>query len=385
MSNYDEEFKSHLESKHYFFVKSLSDGYYGLSEVWKVNNPGNALDHKIFAIKMMKPHIGIDTEENEANIINYINSRLDECGRNKNFILKYEVENFNTRKYFRSELMSDDLYNYYNISKDSSKDIDTLLSIICQLIHALHCLHNIGIVHGDLKQENIFIDNETKKIKLADFGGSAIIGHDVENIFDISGIPSNLKIVRSTTPKILPRYIKTMDDITHKDDVYSLGILIFLILTQTNRRYMVDEFHKIFNVTTSTFYKSDNSIWFAHIDDIIRDNSIFSKKVQPDEIKQTIRTLLKTMLDINIEKRPSINKIYNTERIKDLCDSRLSVYLHESIDSPICAISSMCAVSSKYMVKPRLKRAKTVSKYYYMKYMKYKMKYISLMNKMKNT
>lgn len=46
---------------------------------------------------------------------------------------------------------------------------------------SLHLLQDCGILHGDLKSENILINPETKKIKLIDFGSAQIVDASLPN------------------------------------------------------------------------------------------------------------------------------------------------------------------------------------------------------------
>ena len=42
--------------------------------------------------------------------------------------------------------------------------------LFMQLISAMDYIHNQDVAHRDIKLENILIENETKKLKLIDFG-----------------------------------------------------------------------------------------------------------------------------------------------------------------------------------------------------------------------
>lgn len=52
------------------------------------------------------------------------------------------------------------------------EDINTLRSIVKQIVEAVVYLHKTKIVHQDLKPENILLAADLKTIKLCDFGVS---------------------------------------------------------------------------------------------------------------------------------------------------------------------------------------------------------------------
>lgn len=84
-------------------------------------------------------------------------------------------------------------------------------SMICQLLHILHCLYKSKINHCDLKPENIVVLRDGTLI-LIDYGSSYV--------FDTT------KLINSHTPQYSPPE-KCRN---HKSDVYSLGMIINYIL-----------------------------------------------------------------------------------------------------------------------------------------------------------
>ena len=78
-----------------------------------------------------------------------------------------------------TELMPMNLANYLNMN--GGKISEEKCKIICkQLLKALHDAHQKFIIHNDLKLENIMIDPKTLKIKLIDFGMSALCKNELE-------------------------------------------------------------------------------------------------------------------------------------------------------------------------------------------------------------
>lgn len=78
-------------------------------------------------------------------------------------------------------------------------------------------IHSISLIHGDLKLENILID-EQNKIKLSNFGFYTLMCVESEK-------KSRMKLMA-------PELLLERNDYDQKNDFYSFGIVVFLILTK---------------------------------------------------------------------------------------------------------------------------------------------------------
>lgn len=56
--------------------------------------------------------------------------------------------------------------------------------IFQQIVDTVVQVHALGIVHRDIKDENILIDMRTLKVKLIDFGSGAILHDNIYSDFD---------------------------------------------------------------------------------------------------------------------------------------------------------------------------------------------------------
>lgn len=95
------------------------------------------------------------------------------------------------------------------------------IDIILAICNALNYLHNKGIIHRDVKPENILVDKDLKTIKLTDLGISRIvyakpITHDGQILGTPAYMAPELFEGVYTDPKI---------------DIYSLGITMYEIFT----------------------------------------------------------------------------------------------------------------------------------------------------------
>jgi calcium-dependent protein kinase len=89
-------------------------------------------------------------------------------------------------------------------------------SIMMQVLEALHYLHQHQIVHMDLKSENIIYNGRT--VKLIDFGLAQNFRKN-----------RKMKKIRGTKYYLAPEVITK--NYNHKCDIWSAGILLFMLLT----------------------------------------------------------------------------------------------------------------------------------------------------------
>ena len=130
--------------------------------------------------------------------------------------LKYTSES-NEEIFIVTELIEDgDFFNFIS-NKPCFKE-DQLKKIIRQLLEGIAYLHEFGIVHCDIKPENILYDKTTGNIvKLTDFGLSRMVFSN-ENITDVCGTISYV------APEILTQQGHRMES-----DLWSVGIIMYLL------------------------------------------------------------------------------------------------------------------------------------------------------------
>lgn len=106
---------------------------------------------------------------------------------------------------------------------DDKKAISILqsLHIARQLCQAVQYLHEQGIIHRDVKPENILCTPENK-IFLTDFGCARKVF--APNI-------TQTKMIQGTLNYMSPEQLMGRDDIDYRTDVFSIGVIIYQLLT----------------------------------------------------------------------------------------------------------------------------------------------------------
>lgn len=111
-----------------------------------------------------------------------------------------------------------DLYEFMNYVKLPLSEPE-IRSIFSQIISAVLYLHSNAIVHGDIKNENIAIEVETKKVKLIDFGCAVRLRYSRSRVID-----SFLGTINYAAPET--NYDRPYLCGPHIDS-WSLGVLLF--------------------------------------------------------------------------------------------------------------------------------------------------------------
>jgi serine/threonine protein kinase len=104
--------------------------------------------------------------------------------------------------------------------------------LLREVASALAFLHGIGIVHGDMKPENIMLSSENSSavVKLVDFGCAQVVFEDG---------PLAGKVVRRGTsntpayspPEILGKNNKKEERLDASFDMWALGVILYIMLT----------------------------------------------------------------------------------------------------------------------------------------------------------
>jgi calcium/calmodulin-dependent protein kinase I len=173
-------------------------------------------DGSIVAIKKINkkvPHINIDNIKKEIRIMKL-------C-KHKNIVQLIDVFEDKESIYIVMEYLSGgDLYARY-CSKEYHFKEERVRTIFKQILDAVRYMQELGIIHRDLKLENILFENEIEdsNIKIADFGLSALQG-PFQDATDVLGT------LHYVAPEVLAN--KPYD---YSVDLWSLGVILFVLVT----------------------------------------------------------------------------------------------------------------------------------------------------------
>lgn len=159
-------FGDHLAFR-YEIIELLGKGTFGY--VYK------CLDYKrdiYVAIKILRKNPKIRRQgENEIKNLELLNE--EDPDDSKNLIRMLQCFEFRSHLCISFELLSLNLYQFLKKQKFQGMNPHLIKRIALQILVALRFLHNLGLIHSDLKLENILLKNEGKSsIKMIDFGSA---------------------------------------------------------------------------------------------------------------------------------------------------------------------------------------------------------------------
>ncbi len=102
--------------------------------------------------------------------------------------------------------------------------IDETLRIIREVAGALQAAHKIGLVHRDIKPDNIMLEGDERRALLMDFGVAKALAVEGEEL-TASGALVGTPLYMS------PEQASGETHIDHRSDIYSLGVVAFQMLT----------------------------------------------------------------------------------------------------------------------------------------------------------
>lgn len=107
-------------------------------------------------------------------------------------------------------------------------EVETIISMIRQICGSVDAVHAAGIIHRDLKTNNLMVDfnpDGTMKVKLIDFG--------IAKIFEAtSGTQTTTPLTVGTLPYMAAELFDG-GEASVASDVYALGVIVFELLTGT--------------------------------------------------------------------------------------------------------------------------------------------------------
>jgi predicted Ser/Thr protein kinase len=192
-------------------------GQGGMGVVYKARQPG--LD-RFVALKILSLDAGKDPSFAQRFALEARSlARLN----HPNIVAVYDFGQTGGFYYFLMEYV--DGTNLREMIRQKKLTPKEALAIVPKVCEALQFAHDEGIVHRDIKPENILIDKKGR-VKMADFGLAKLLRKTPQD-FQLTAPQT----VMGTPHYMAPEQFERPQEVDHRADIYSLGVVLYEMLT----------------------------------------------------------------------------------------------------------------------------------------------------------
>lgn len=354
---YNEKWSFNTKPQEYEIIKFLGRGAYGTTFLVQKNN-----------VKYVMKKINL-TKSKIADILLEVQalkkiSKYNNCSSEHNLSSLCLIDDFVDYQTNEYVIITNYLDNAVTLSsllnkyKESNRkmSLDDIIFIMSRLISQLDKLHNYGIVHNDIKPDNIiiqYIDNKIKNVLFIDFGVSCIkvcrpsgtilylapevfriINHTPESVLQIKEkLLSNPETI--TEGKAMP--INKSDYM--KTDVFSLGVVFYEML---NNRFPYP--YKLDYLRDKTKYYKEYPLDFelTLMDLKHKNESLYDYINNLDENRSSISSI-----------EEDAHQESQEEKEDRLLDEKIRLYLNENLP-PLLSPESLMSYYEYYKSNPKL-------------------------------
>ncbi|MCK4856622.1 MAG: protein kinase [candidate division Zixibacteria bacterium] len=183
-------------------------GYGGVGEVYRAED--TKLSRQV-AIKFLLPGLGMDVEwrarfEREAQSAAALN--------HPNIVTIHDISEYQGRPFIVMELVEGETLR--EIIHRRGPTIDDIVDVALQLCRGLGEAHQAGIIHRDIKPNNIKID-KNGRVRILDFGLAKM-----HRLTDITKTGSTLGTISYMSPEQA-----LGEELDNRSDIFSLGIVLY--------------------------------------------------------------------------------------------------------------------------------------------------------------
>jgi WD40 repeat protein/serine/threonine protein kinase len=182
-----------------------------------------ALDRKV-ALKTMLPNPDAGPKEAKQDAERFLReAKLSATlAKHPNVVSVYEAGVIDQKRYLAMELIEGQSFGRWK--KSGSVTVRQQVTVLRDVAQGVHHAHKQGVIHRDLKPDNILVDGNNQP-HVTDFGLAKMIGQNVGLSLTAAGM------IMGTPAYMSPEQAQGLKSIDGRTDVYSLGVMLYEILT----------------------------------------------------------------------------------------------------------------------------------------------------------
>jgi len=231
----------------YKFIEVVGSGSFGT--VYKVEKDGKIYAAKVFSESFVLKEYKADRNRitNEIDALKIVDS--------DNLVKYYDDFDYVLESGLKTHIIIMEFVTGKKLTDiiDDIDNDDQLVNLFKDILNAVKQLHSYGIIHRDLKPDNILMTDDGI-IKLIDYG--------LVKLIDFSSITRTGDNIGS--PMFMaPEQIVDSKHITTKSDIYSLGVILYLMFTKSypyDVTSLEELIYKIINVPIVPPSEKNNNI-----------------------------------------------------------------------------------------------------------------------------
>lgn len=198
----------------YEVLESIGEG--GMAEVYKAYDPG--IDRTV-ALKLLKEeHCQKDEHKNRF----LKEGRAAGALTHPNIVTIYDVGTIEDSPYIMMELLQGETLGDL-LLQGNQLSLQSVLESSAQLAGALDYAHNNGVIHRDMKPDNIMFDPNGGTVKIADFG--------IARVEEASNKESTQVGMMLGTPRYMSPEQASGVKLDGRSDLFALGVIMYEMIT----------------------------------------------------------------------------------------------------------------------------------------------------------
>jgi serine/threonine protein kinase len=209
--------------KHYRIINKIGQG--GMGEVYLAQD--TKLGRNV-AVKILGDYLG----NNKNNLRRFINEAQTASSLNHpNIVVIHEIDekdglNFIVNEYIQGLTLTE-------ILGQQKLTLSQICDISIQVANALVAAHKVGVIHRDIKTDNIMVRNDGI-VKVLDFGLAKLVEKDKKRT-DLNAkinefMTTRAGMIMGTVAYMSPEQARG-NDVDSRTDIWSFGVLLYQLLT----------------------------------------------------------------------------------------------------------------------------------------------------------